>query len=81
MKRLFALVSFALGAPAFAQSIPDSPSGVADPLFSEPYVDKDEWRDVPVRHRYFHGGFGGTDMRFSFYLPPKEQFRGRFFNM
>lgn len=26
-----------------------------EPMFSEPYVD--EWRDVPVRHRYVHGGF------------------------
>jgi hypothetical protein len=22
-----------------------------DPLFAEPYVDVDEWRDIPVRHR------------------------------
>ena len=50
-----------------------------DPLFSEPYVDIDEWRDAPVRHRYVHGGFKGTDTRFSFYFPPKEQYQGRFF--
>ena len=30
-------------------------------------------------HRYVHGGFRGTDTRFSFYLPPKQQYRGRFF--
>ena len=24
--------------------------------FGEPYVDVDEWRDSPVRHRYVHGG-------------------------
>ena len=35
--------------------------------------------DAPVRHRYVHGGFKGTDTRFSFYLPPKEQYQGRFF--
>lgn len=28
-----------------------------DALFSEPYIDIDEWRDTPVRHRYVHGGF------------------------
>lgn len=50
-----------------------------DPLFSMPYTDIDEWRDTPVRHRYVHGGFKGTDMRFSFYLPPKAQYQGRFF--
>src|SRR5437868_11820526 len=51
-----------------------------DTLFKEPYVDIDEWRDVPVRHRYVHGGFKGTDTRFSFYFPPKEQYQGRFFH-
>lgn len=51
----------------------------ADPLFGEPYIDVDEWRDAPVRHRYVHGGFKGTDTRFSFYFPPKDAYEGRFF--
>jgi len=51
----------------------------ADPLFNQPYVDIDEWRDKPVQHRYVHGGFKGTNARFSFYFPPKEQYQGRFF--
>jgi len=51
----------------------------ADPLFREPYIDVDEWRDKPVRHRYVHGGFKGTEARFSFYFPSKEQYQGRFF--
>ena len=50
-----------------------------DALFSQPYIDVDEWRDAPVRHRYVHGGFAGTDTRFSFYFPPKPQYQGRFF--
>ncbi|GAB2557478.1 hypothetical protein [Spirosoma aerophilum] len=50
-----------------------------DTLFSQPYVDKDEWRNKPVRHRYVHGGFKGTEARFSFYFPPKETYLGRFF--
>ncbi len=54
-------------------------SGVSDPLFNKPYVDIDEWRDKPVRHRYVHGGFKDTDTRFSFYFPPKEKYQGRFF--
>ena len=49
-----------------------------DPLFVEPFVDIDEWRDVPVRHRYVHGGFTGTDLRFSMYFPPAERYDGRF---
>ena len=39
-------------------------------MFEDPYVDVDEWREDPVRHRYVHGGFTGTETRFSFYLPP-----------
>ncbi|MCX6215766.1 hypothetical protein [Spirosoma sp.] len=51
----------------------------ADPLFKEPYVDVDEWRDKPVRHHYVHGGFTGTGARFSFYFPAKANYKGRFF--
>jgi hypothetical protein len=50
-----------------------------DPLFTEPFINVDEWRDQPVRHRYVHGGFKGTDALFSMYFPPKEQYQGRFF--
>ena len=50
-----------------------------DPDYTEPYVDVDEWRDEPVRHRYVHGGFTGTDLRFSCYFPPEAQYAGRFF--
>lgn len=48
-------------------------------LFSNPYVDIDEWRDFPVRHRYVHGGFRGNDTRFSFYFAPPDKYQGRFF--
>jgi hypothetical protein len=54
-------------------------SATADSLFQQPYVDIDEWRDTPVRHRYVHGGFKGTETRFSLYMPPKAQYQGRFF--
>jgi hypothetical protein len=50
-----------------------------DPRFNQPYVDIDEPRNTPVPHRYVHGGFTGTDAKFSFYFPPREQFHGRFF--
>ena len=58
---------------------PASASALADPLFAQPYIDVDEWRDAPVRHRYVHGGFTGTETRFSFYFPPKAEYHGRFF--
>lgn len=43
------------------------------------YIDVDQWRDEPIRHRYLHGGFKGTDCRFSFYFPPQATYSGRFF--
>jgi hypothetical protein len=46
------------------------PSGSTDTLYDKPFVDLDEWRAEPVRHRYVHGGFTDTDLRFSIYLPP-----------
>ena len=70
---------------ALAETVPVKPTekpgttAAIDPMFAEPYIDKDEWRDAPVKHRYVHGGFKGTDARFSFYFPPKEQYQGRFF--
>jgi hypothetical protein len=48
-------------------------------MFGEPYVDTDEWRDVPFRHRYVHGGFKGTEVKFVMYFPPQEIYQGRFF--
>jgi len=72
-----------IGAGANAQSSPPAAarlySPADDPVWARPYVDIDEWRDAPVRHRYVHGGFKGTDTRFSFYYPDKGQYRGRFF--
>ncbi|MGC9496452.1 PKD domain-containing protein [Streptomyces sp. WG7] len=47
--------------------------------FDSPYVDIDERRDSPQPHRYIHGGFKGTDTRFSLYFPPPEIYQGRFF--
>ena len=55
------------------------PTGSRDPLYDKPYVDEDEWRDKPVRHRYVHGGFKDTECRFSFYFPPAERYEGRFY--
>lgn len=58
-----------------------TPSGhlPAHPGFEAPYVDLDEERDLPVRHRYIHGGFTGTNTRFSIYFPPAYDYNGRFF--
>jgi hypothetical protein len=34
---------------------------------------------VEARHLYVHGGFQGTDARFSFCFPPEDEYQGRFF--
>lgn len=59
---------------ALAQSF-----SIKDTLFKSPFIDVDEIRENPVRHRYVHGGFSGTETRFSFCFPPKETYQGRFF--
>ncbi len=88
---LLASAALSLSGPALAQDAASGLPAASDPvvfgdaarasdaLFAQPYIDKDEWRDAPVRHRYVHGGFKGTDLKFSFYMPPKEQFGFRFF--
>ena len=61
-----------------APAMPEA-SADADTMFARPYIDIDEWRDKPVRHRYIHGGFEDTETRFSFYFPPEVKYEGRFF--
>jgi hypothetical protein len=56
------------------------PSSGGDPLYTDPYIDVDEWRDEPERHRYVHGGLRGTELRFSMYFPPAERYEGRFYH-
>lgn len=74
------LITLSFYQPLMAASSQNISFSSDDPMFQQPYIDQDEWRDTPVRHRYVHGGFKGTDTRFSFYLPPKEQYEGRFFH-
>lgn len=50
-----------------------------DTLFKTPFIDVDEMREKPVKHRYVHGGFEGTTTLFSLYFPAKEAYQGRFF--
>ncbi len=54
-------------------------ASVAEAPYTKPFIDVDEWRDEPVRHRYVHGGFEDTDLLFSMYFPPEEKYEGRFF--
>jgi hypothetical protein len=53
---------------------------VADGYFGKPYIDRDEPREQPYPHRNVHGGFAGTDTRFTFYFPAKEKWGGRLYH-
>jgi hypothetical protein len=50
-----------------------------DEYFGTPFFDGDEERTDPYPHRYVHGGFSGTDARFTFYFPPTSVYQRRFF--
>lgn len=51
-----------------------------DPQFQKPFIDVDEWRDRKgINYRMMHGGFEGTNVKFLFCFPEKENFKGRFF--
>lgn len=68
-------------APAVApEPVGEVTGDSVDPRYDRPYVDVNELRSEPVPHRYVHGGFTGTDARFSFYFPPAERYRRRFFH-
>ena len=48
-----------------------------DPKYSKPFIDVDEPRErvlpdgTRLPYRYMHGGFEGTDLKFSFCFPPE----------
>ncbi len=51
-----------------------------DTTWAEPYIDIDEWRmRGDEDYRFVHGGFKNTNVKFAFYFPKKEKFKGRFF--
>ena len=56
-----------------------------DPQFSKGFIDIDEIRTRTLEagrelpYRYMHGGFEGTDVKFSFCFPEKESYEGRFY--
>ena len=47
-----------------------------DPEFQKPYIDIERKEEG---YYYVHGGFEGTETRFSFFYPKKEDYKGRFF--
>ena len=55
-------------------------SPIGDKEYEKPYVDIEEYREKPVRHKYIHGGFEGTNVKFAMYFPEKEDYKNRFFH-
>jgi hypothetical protein len=77
-KRIAGGVATTAAAPEAAPAFVTDDS--VDTQYSEPYVDVNELRSEPEPHRYVHGGFKGTDARFSFYFPSEGRYQGRFFH-
>ena len=50
-----------------------------DPLYANPVIDSEQDLTTPVVHHRVSGHFEGTDIRFNIYLPPANQWKGRFF--
>lgn len=56
-----------------------------DKDYQNPFHDKEEWREriLPdgkkIPFLYIHGGFEGTDVKFTFCYPEKKAYKGRFF--
>lgn len=56
-----------------------------DPYFSKPFIDLEEdrkwtlWNGRTLPYHYCHGGFEGTNVKFSYCFPMKEAYTGRFF--
>lgn len=65
-------------APAVLGRVPPENKLYDDPLFTTPFIDVDEMREAPEPHRYVHGGFRDSDLRFSMYFPPEKIYEGRF---
>jgi hypothetical protein len=52
-----------------------------DPYFASPYIDTEDIREGVEPYRYVHGGFRGTNTRFSFFFPVNaSDYKGRFFH-
>jgi hypothetical protein len=74
-----AMIGSAVAGIATAQTPSGTPAKEGALPYNDPFIDVDEWRNEPVRHRYVHGGFKNTELLFSMYFPPNEQYQGRFF--
>ncbi|KPY30098.1 hypothetical protein ALO52_200101 [Pseudomonas syringae pv. primulae] len=80
------LATIASAAPQ-SQTCETPPGGIMfitqdciDPQFDRPVIDRREDLKSPVLTHRVSGHFEGTDVKFSFFFPPKAQWKGRFFH-
>lgn len=50
-----------------------------DSTYAKPVIDSEQDLTTPVKHRRVSGHFDGTNIKFAIYLPPVQQWKGRFF--
>ncbi|WP_420540266.1 S-layer homology domain-containing protein [Paenibacillus polymyxa] len=74
------------GSPSSSECTPQETGGplwvtaaCIDSQYNNPVIDREVDLTSPVPHHKVSGHFEGTDAKFNFYLPPKEQWKGRFF--
>lgn len=79
--------STSASAASQAQTCETPPGGIMfitqdciDPQFDRPVIDNQEDLKSPVLTHRVSGHFEGTDVKFSFFFPPKAQWKGRFFH-
>lgn len=85
-----ALMAGALGMPTYAsgpeqsEMLPPPPNDrptAYNLTYGAPFIDIDEMRTEPRPHRYIHGGFEDSHLRFSVYLPPEDLYQRRYLLM
>ncbi|KAM0329472.1 hypothetical protein ACHAQA_004781 [Verticillium albo-atrum] len=81
----FPQLGLAVDAPECVSNIPGGPVQITadclDPIYGSPVIDSKADQFAPVPHHRVNGHFNGTDIKFSVYLPPKDQWAGRFFQL
>jgi hypothetical protein len=69
--------------PTCAPTEPGGPTWVTadcvDPLYDHPVIDSEQDLTTPVVNHRVSGHFAGTNVQFNIYLPPADQWKGRFF--
>ncbi|KAL2841987.1 hypothetical protein BJX68DRAFT_278510 [Aspergillus pseudodeflectus] len=81
---LFSL-SAVLASPQCVSNTPDGPLHITahcmDPIYNTPIIARETDEITPVPHRRVAGYFNDTTAEFTIYLPLKDEWKGRFFQL